>query len=528
MKRKTLRKNIVGVLCLLVSFTIGAKNLPDSVIMTVAGKSIPLSEFLFIAQKNSEADFSNQKSIDEYVELFKNFKLKVAEAEALGMDKTPSFEQELGMYQAQLVGSYLSDKEAEEKAAKVIYDRGNNLLDFTYILFKMPAGPTLLNDTIAPYQAAMTAYNQLKNGTQIDVLGKELHQADPENVIYEHVPVFLPMTASKAFENVLYSLPVGQLSAPIRTSRGYYVAKMNNKTPNPGKVQVSHILIAPTDTTDLAKEEALVKAKDIYQKLQNGEDFAKLAEEFSADPGSAPKGGVLKAFGPGEMVLPFEKAAFLLTTPGQLSDIVESRFGYHIIKLIDRKPRASFDLEKRGLMHTMGQGEYNFELYKTFDDKLRNEYEYVFHPEAYKELEAMTAECFPSDRDFYEKAKDMKKVLFSLQGIEILQDEFAYYLVSQPFSVKTYGPDFMQEVYDLFVRELTTNAERTSLEKKHPEYLHLIQEYRDGILLFEISNKKVWNKAIDEQPAIETEWISELNKKYPVVINKKALKRLKK
>ncbi len=528
MKRKTLRKNIVGVLCLLLaSFTIEAKNLPDSVIMTVAGKPIPLSEFVFIAQKNDEADFSNKKSMDEYMELFKNFKLKVAEAEAQGMDKTPAFDQELTMYKAQLISSYLSDKDGEEAAAKVIYDRGNNVLDFNYILFKMPSGQALLNDTIAPYQAALAAQSRLKKGEDIMSLGKELHDADKENVLYEYVPVFLPMTASKALENALYAMPEGTLSAPIRTNRGYYLVKMNKRMPNPGKVRVAHILIgAPADTTDAVKAEALAKTKDIYKKLQNGEDFAKLAVEFSDDPGSASAGGELKPFGPGETVLPFEKAAFALATPGQLSDIVESRFGYHIIKFIERIPRPSFDAEKRGLIRIMSQGEYNFELFKTFDERLQKEYKYTFHPAAYKELEALTADCFPGNREFYEKAKDMDKTVFSLLNEEFKQDVVAYYMASQPFSTKTYGPDFMQEVYDLMIRELTTNAERDSLEMKHPEYPHLIQEYRDGILLFEISSKKVWNKPIEEQPAAEAKWIEELNKKYPVVINKKVLKQL--
>lgn len=526
MKRGILRTNIVLLLCLGVFLAGKAKNLPDSVIMTVAGKEIPLSEFIFIAKKNGEADFSNKKSLEEYMELFKNFKLKVADAEAKGLDKTKEFASEFAMYKGQLISSYLSDKKAEDEYAKKIYDRGNEILDLSYILFKMPAGQTLLNDSIIPYKAALAAYNRLNSGEEIDVLGKQLATEDPESVQFEYVPVLLPMTASLALEDALYALPTGKLSTPIRTSRGYYVAKIHRRIPNPGKIRASHILVAFQDTTEQARKEALTKAEDIYKKLQGGVDFAELAKEESDDPGSAAKGGELKAFGPGEMVLPFEKAAFALQTPGQLSGLVESRFGYHIIKLIEKLPRTPFETEKRGLIETMSKGERNFDLYKAFDNQMREEYKFVFYPDAYQELVDLSADYFPTDPRFYEKAKEMHKTLFSLEDETFPQGEFAYYMISQPFSTKTYAPDFMKEIFDIFVRELTTNAERARIEEKHPEYKFLLQEYRDGILLFELSNNKIWSQPAEKQAALEVEWLKELKEKYPVEINKKALKNL--
>ncbi|MDR2970294.1 MAG: peptidylprolyl isomerase [Tannerellaceae bacterium] len=528
MEGKMRRRNIVLLLCLCFSLAGKAKNLPDSVIMTVAGKEIPLSEFIFIAQKNGEADFSNMKSIEKYVDLFTNFKLKVADAEAKGIDKTRTFASELSLYQSQLIAGYLSDKEGEEKAMRLIYDRGNEVLELSYILFQMPPGQTLLNDTIAPYISAMDAYDRLNKGEDIDLLGKQLAAENPQTVLYDDVPVLLPLTASKVLENALYDLPVGKVSAPVRTSRGYYVAKIHSREPNPGKVRVAHILIAFRDTTEQAKAEALMKAQDVYAKVQAGGDFSELAKADSDDPGSKVNGGEVKAFGPGEMVLPFEKASFALQTPGEVSPLVESRFGYHIIKLIEKQPRASFEQEKRGLMEVMSKGEHNFEFYKAFDDRMRTAHKFVFYPEAYRELLELTAEHFPADHKYYEKAKEMHKTLFTLEDEKFAQGEFAYFMVSQPFSTKTYGPDFMREIFDLFIRELTTNVERTKIDEKYPEYKYLLQEYRDGILLFEISNEKVWSKPAEEQAALETEWIKELKRKYPVEINTKALKRLKK
>ncbi|MDH6312441.1 peptidyl-prolyl cis-trans isomerase SurA [Parabacteroides sp. PFB2-10] len=529
MKKIMLRRYIVVFTCLLcVSLSVGAKNLPDSVVMTVAGKPIPLSEFIFIAQKNGEADFSNTKSINEYVELFKNFKLKIAEAEALELDKTRAFDEEFRMYQAQLVSDYLSDRKAEDEAVKALYDRGNELPELSYILFKLPAGNTLLNDTILPYQEALKARKRLLDGEKIDELGKQLATENKELVQFEYVSVLFPMRASLALEDAIYGLPVGAISEPIHTSQGYYVVQVHARRPNPGKVKVAHILITyPTDSVG-AKEEALKQTQEIYKQIQAGADFAELAKKHSVDIGSAENGGELRPIGLGETVKPFEKAAFALTTPGQLSPIVESVFGYHIIKLLEIQPRESLESQKRSIRKFMGEGERNFELYRAFDMKLRREYNYSFNPEVYAELVALCADYFPNDKLFYEKAKEIDKILFSLEGESFPPAEFVRYMISQPFSTKTYAPDFMQEIYDLFIRELTTNAERQNLENKHPEMKHLLQEYRDGILLFEISSQKVWNKPAEEQAAAEAAWIAELNKKYPVKINKKLIKRLKK
>ena len=315
---------------------------------------------------------------------------------------------------------------------------------------------------------------------------------------------------------------------PVRTKLGFHLIQVHSRKPNPGRLHVAHILIGfPKEGT--AQDTAAVKqqAEEIYQQAVNGADFGELAERYSADPASAKKKGELPWFGVGEMVEPFETAAFQLTTPGELSGLVRTQFGYHIIKLLDRKGRIPFEQEETSLRRIMGQGEHNFELYKAFDERMKKEYGYRFYPEAYAELQALCNDYFPTDKAFYEKAKEMDKPLIHLDGQDFPQSEFAYYIQRAPFSTKTYAGDFMQEVFDLFVRDIVTTAERKNLEQKHPEIPHLMQEYRDGILLFEISNRKIWNKPAAEQKALEDAWIEELNQKYPVEVNWKALRKLK-
>ena len=519
-------KNLLLSLGACVGLTAYAQALPDSVAMIVAGKQVPLSEFLFIAQKNAEVDLSDKQSVEQYVELFKNFKLKVADAESQGLDQAASFKKELEGYRRQLMESYLSDVEAERQAAKAVYDRGEQTVSFSHILFRLPE-ETVSKDTVPVYEEAMQVYTRLKQGESIEAVGKELSAKDKAHVAYENVRCLLPMQTLKAFEDAAYTLPVGEISRPVRTKLGFHLIQVHSRQPNPGRLRVAHILVAyPKEGT--AQDSAAIKkeAEAIYHQLQGGADFGELAALHSGDAASAKKQGELPWFGVGEMVAPFETAAFGLTTPGELSGLVQTRFGYHIIKLLERKGRTPFKQEEKSLRRKMGQGEHNFELYRAFDERLKQEYGYRFYPEAYAELQALCDDYFPTSKAFYEKAKEMNKPLIHLDGRDFPQAEFAYYLQRAPFSTKTYAGDFMQEVFDLFVRDIVTTAERKNLEQKHPEIPHLMQEYRDGILLFEISNEKIWSKPTAEQKALEEAWIEELNQKYPVEINWEALKKL--
>lgn len=524
-----LMKKLLVLSLLFACLTGEAATKADSVVMTVAGKQVPLDEFVFMARKNGEVNLSDRKSLENYVELYKNFKLKVAAAEAAGLDKTKDFTDELEGYRAQLTSSYLSDKDGEEAAVRMEYDRLGEVLELSHILFRLPE-KTVSKDTVAVYKRAMEAYERIKNGEDIATVGRELAQQDStKQTGYEYARCLMPMQTIKAFENYAYSMKPGELSMPVRTTLGFHIIQLHTRKPNPGMRHVAHILIPfQKDSVTRTESETLALAEDIYQQIQGGADFGKLAEEYSSDAASARKGGELPWFGAGEMVEPFERAAFVLTTPGELSQPVKTRFGYHIIKLIDKSGIPSFEEKKKSWSRIMAQGERNFEYYKAFDERMKKEYGYVFYPEAYAELLALCNDHFPTDKEFYEKAKDMDKTLIHLVDTDFPQSEFAYYIQRCPFSTKTYSGDFMQEVFDLFVRDIVTTAERKNLQVKHPEFTHLMQEYRDGILLFNISNQKIWSQPAAEQPALEKAWLEELSKEYPVTINWKVLKKLKK
>lgn len=524
-----MKKVFVFILLSLTYCLIHAQEKEDPVVMTIAGKDIPLSEFLFLAQKDEGVNLSDKKSLENYVELFKNFKLKVADAESRRIQESIKFQEELASYETQLKASYLSDKEGEAKAMHKVYDRFNDILSVSHIVFRLPE-KTVSKDTMEVYNKAYETYKRILAGEDFTTLGEAFNaDEDTKDVVYEDIGYVLPLQALKAFEDAAYALPVGTVSPPVRTAKGYHLIKVKERIQDPGRIRVAHILIGINDKKAEQDEEALEKqANDIYERVIKGEDFGTLALKYSADEKSGADQGLLPYFGLGEMIIDFEKAAFALKEIGEVSKPFRTRYGYHIIKLVDRKERPSYIEMERGLYLTMKQDEWNFELFNSFDETMKKKFGYTFYPEAYNELQKLCDDYFPTDSAFYNKGREMKKVLMQMNGVDFPQYEFVEYMRLFPFSAKTYSGDFLYEVYNLFVREIATELENRTLNSDHPEFSKLMQEYRDGILLFEISSEKVWDKPVEEQAGLEKQWMEELNKKFDTRVNWKVLKNIQK
>jgi len=534
-------KKLFLVGCLVLPCLTGsAQKLPDSVIMTIGDKQVPLSEFEYIAHKNNEVDFSSEQSIKNYVELFKNFKLKVVEAEQLDLDKTPAFESELEEYKTQLFSGYLVDKKGEEATARALHEKGNEYWVVSQILLPFQDEQCITGDTVPLYEKALEIYNRIRSGADFDTLGIALYNQTREQgqqevgegqerkipVYYEYIPRFLPMQKLKAFEDAVYATAVGEVSVPIRTADGFHLIKVQDRRPNFRSVQVAYINIPyQVDSIERTPAEVLKDINEAYERAKAGEDFGALVHAYSVD--TVDNGILSPPFLPGELLKPIEERILALAKPGDFTAPIVNEQAAYIFALVEKKERESFDAVKNDLISDMSKTERNFDLYKSFDDYLKKAYNYTLYPAAYAELEKLCDDYFPSSKEFLEKSKEMNKTLVRLNGEDFPQKEFAYYIQKNPFSAKTYSKDFLNEVFALFVRDIATMFERKDLEVKYPEIAHLLQEYRDGILLFEISNKKIWNQPMEEQAALEAAWLKELNAKYPVTVNAKSLKKLK-
>jgi len=522
-----MKKIFVLILGLNFCLAYSQTNNDSIIVMTIGDIEVPLSEFLFIAQKDdSGVNLLDKKSRDNYIELFKTFKLKVADAISLRINESLYFQSELTTYQSQLAERYLSDYEGEKQAARKVYEQSKVLLSLSHIMFRLPE-KTLTKDTLEVFNKANEAYKRIIAGDDFATVGNALQEDENSGAVYEEQDYVFPIQTFKEIKDRALSMSQGEVSAPIRSPLGFHIIRLNRRIDNTERLLTAHILIKCPDNIEEEEEQAFLKeANDLYEKIINGADFADTAREFSHDENSSYSGGVLPSFGLGNMVLPFEQAAFALENIGDVSKPVRSRFGYHIIKLLDKSDYPSFEDMEQSLITSMKQGDLINELNQVFDDRQKEKMGYTVYRDAYNELLQLSDEYFPTDNEFFNRASQMTKPLMQLQGKDFPQYEFVDYIRLRATSIKTYARDFLNDQYTLYVREILLRLIERDLEN-NPEFINLMNEYHDGILFFEVSEERVWSKPVEEQEKLEREWIQELNKKYKVTINKKVIDNLK-
>lgn len=461
--------------------------------MTINGNPVTKSEFEYIYNKNNSANSIDKKTLDEYVDLFVNFKLKVEEAKAQGIDTTAAFVKEYNGYRAQLAKPYLVDNTADEALVKEAYERMKEDVDVSHILVRVAPGATAA-DTLAAWNKIMEAEKRLAK-EDFEKVARDLSEDPSVADNGGHIGWISAFNTIYPFETRAYNTPVGTVSAPVRTVVGYHIIKVHNRRPSQGEVLTAHIMLF-TDRADEAKN-ATVKTRidSLYARVQAGDDFGKLATEFSEDRGSAMRNGELPWFGTGRMVPEFEQAAFALKEKGDVSEPIRSQFGWHIIKLLDKRGVASFDDAKADIERKIKRDERGKAGQVAFVKGLKKEYDFRLEQPAVDEFVTLLDGKQLNDSSFRHAVAALDKPLFSFAGKQYTQADFAAYLKANMHSTKTIASEVIAEKLDAFETKELLAYEDTQLARKHADFRFLSQEYYDGILLFEVSNREVWEKA---------------------------------
>jgi len=497
-----MKKKLLFVFGLLL--TIGANAQQDPVVMEIDGKPVTKSEFLQIYLKNNSAPQYDKASLDEYMELFKKFKLKVAEAEALGYDTIPKLRKELDGYKKQLAHPYLVDAAKNEELVKQAYDRTVNEVRASHILIKLDpnAAPA---DTLAAWDKIMGLKKRIEKGEDFSSVAKGRNGSDDPSAVSNggDLGFFNAFQMVYPFEEAAYTTPMGTVSEPFRTRFGYHIVKVTDKRPARGTMRAAHIMVATSKSaTEEDVKNAEKKINEIYAKLQGGAKFEDLVKDFSDDPSSNQKGGELPAFGSGtttRMVPSFEDAAFALKVDGEYSKPLKTDYGYHIIKRIEWTKVKSFDEMKKELQTKVNRDERSKKTQDSFVAKLKTEYNYV-------DKSKKSAKWFIKNLDttYYvgkwnaDKLKS-NKALFTLDGKSFGQQDFATFLENNHRGVRKDANDIViKQQLKTWEKETILAYEESKLAGKYPEYKALVTEYHDGILLYEIMTDKVWNKAMKD------------------------------
>lgn len=496
-----LKRIFITCIATLVIFCVQAQKDSD-VLMEVGKNKVTVDEFRYIYEKNNgkNADYSKE-SLDEYIDLYIKFKLKVEKAKSMRLDTIVALQKELDGYRTQLANSFLTDKEVVNKLIEEIYERQKEDVRISHILVKV--------NNRAANQKKMDAQKklinikqQLREGKSFAALAQEYSEdrnSKDKGGDLGFITAYLP-TGFYELENVMYNLSPGEVSEPIETKLGFHLVKITEKRPARNQIEVAHIFRKSDKTSRTSVTDSKRIMDSLYVALQGGADFGELAKKYSEDKITMNKGGILPPFGIAVYDSKFEDAAFALSENGQFSRPIRTTSGHHILKRIS-KPAPKSIAELKNILKE------KIKKYDRYDSALNKMINRVKETSQFRERKNVLKNFASTlDKDFYsykwKPSKDLNDdvlMSFGPNADESLSD-FASYAKKQTRMRSQFDKakpiiEAVEEIYIEFVKEKAYEYEQANLESKYPEFKSLMREYREGILLFEATKINVWDKA---------------------------------
>ena len=475
----------------------------EDILMTIAGREITLDEFERIYNKNNSNTAIEQQSVEEYLDLFINFKLKVLAAEELGIDTTEAFIKEFNGYKKQLAKPYMSDKEGMNDLLKEAWDRVQYDVHASHMLIRcdQEAEPA---DTAIAYAKLFQARQRVLNGEDFATVAKETSEDPGVKNNGGDLGFFTVFRMVYPFESAAYNTKPGGISLPFRTRFGYHLVKVIEKRPARGTVRVEHIMVLTPQSMDNNQlEEARKKIFQYYDSLKAGSVFEDIARKYSEDKRSATRGGELSAFGTGVMVPEFENACFALKNPGDISEPVKTSFGWHIIKLLEHKDIGDFETIKSELQENINKSDRVDVPRQSLLEKIKKDYHFTEYPANLKPLYKIVYSSYFSNKWSVSSAENLNEPLFTLDNINYTQKQFAAFLDKGQGCLPVKIQTLVNSKYNKYIESMLIECEENKLPEKYPDYKYLLQEYHDGILLFDLTDKMVWSKAIKDTTGLE-------------------------
>ncbi len=485
MRMKSLRSTLFFACCCAVSLVYAQRD--NAVLMTVDGQPISAGEFEQVYLKNIDlvADDA-QKDISGYLELFKNYKLKIAEAERLGYQNRPELKSELQGYEDQLADSYMTDAPVTDALVKEAYDHMVNEVRASHIMIALSPNASP-EDTLKAWNRISAIRNKIIGGEDFEKLAKANSEDPSVRTNGGDLGWFNAFRMVYPFEKAAYNTPVGEVSPIIRTRYGYHILKTTDMRKSQGEVEVAHIMVALNAQDSVADPEARIR--DIYKKLKQGESFEKLAQHYSDDAKTAKVGGRIGRFGFGALSSPtFEEHAFALQDTGEVSEPFKSEIGWHIIKLIQKYPVKPLS-ELRPSLESKIKSDSRSQIVETaLSEKLSK----LYH--TYSDTTLI--------KQYFSKKKpglNENKSVFIIKKDTLTLGDFERYVKSQPQQQQTNW----KKSFSAFQGNALKNYYKSHLLESNSEYAQIIKEYREGILLFALMQDKVWNAAKEDSVGLK-------------------------
>lgn len=487
-----------------------AKSTDNEYVLTVGGEGVTLEDFKHIYGKNNRDSVVTRELLDDYMELFVKFKLKVKEAEYLGMDTVADYIKELEGYRKQLARPYLVDMNLLDELVKEAFDRQQEEIHARHILVSVDP-EALPADTMRAWRRISLLKGRVEAGEDFTEVATSKGGSDDPSVKDNGGDLgwFTAFSMIYNFEVAAYATPVGEISNIVRTRFGYHFLKVDGRRDARGEVQVAHIMVRVPDVTDKAMlESSKAKIDAVSEFLQAGETFESLALKYSDDATTASKGGVLPWFGTGKMVEEFENTSFALAQNGDISEPFLSSYGWHIVKRLGFKELESFDDVRNSLKKKVSRDSRADKTRSSFLKKLKTEYGFT---QDARRTSNLVVSVNKTDSVFHKghpidnvSKSELGRTLFSIDGNKTTVRDFINYANSQKIrGVNRPSEMILKSLIHQMVEEKLLAYENERLEEKHDDFRLLIEEYHDGILLFELTDNKVWSRAVRDTSGLE-------------------------
>ena len=506
-----IRSYFLIILLYLTPVVCPAQELNTKTLMIVDGTGVEAGEFIRMYKKSIEP--GKKLDIDSYLQQFTVFKLKVADALREGYDTTKSFRNELNGYRNQLAQNYLTDNQTKEKLLQKAYQRSLTDVNAWHILIAMPQNASP-EDTLKAWQKAINIRERIIKGEPFESVARGTSDDKSVKINGGNLGYFTVFQMIMPFEDAAYSLKKGAISMPVRTPYGYHIIKVTDKRPSKGKIKVAHIMKAvQTGAADSTSKKAEEEINRIYQLLQEGASFSDLAKKYSDHKESAAKGGELNWFGTGEIISDFSEAAFAMADTGKYTKPVHTIYGWHIIKLLDKKSPGTFEESNSYLESKINKSYLNSISEKSFVGKLKKDYNFQINQDAYNWFIGHTDTLIIQGLKKYDRTSIPSGNMYSFAGQYFTTDEFADYVEKRGSMIVTKDSSlFINHLIDARAGDHLISYENSQLEKKYPEFRYLMNEFHDGMLLFEVSGKNVWNRVSNDSSGLRHYYDENKNK----------------
>jgi len=494
---------LVGLLSVL---GLSATAQKKQVLFTIDDKPYYTDDFVRVYNKNLDlVKDDSQKDIDNYLDLYLAYKMKVNKAYDLGLDKNPKYIKELESYRSQLSKNYLTDTNVSEQLIREAYDRSLKEIKAAHILVLVDENATP-QDTLKAYQKIKSIRERILKGEDFGKLAQELSEDPSAKENKGDLGYFSVFRMVYPFENGAYTTKKGEVSEPVKTRFGYHLIKVNDIRDNRGEISVAHIMLSKPENPE-KKNEVQDKINTIYQKLQQGEKFEDLANQFSEDKSSAPKGGKLARITSGQLnSITFENAAFAIKNAGDYTKPIETEFGWHIIKLLEKHPLKTFEESKADLENKIKRDERSRRIAESMNRRLEKKY----NPKANKELfkkgtDLISDEYYEVPIELPESTDEFNKVILTIENKNISGIEFLNFIKSQQNILQRVKPlaKLKETIIENFINENLLSYYDENLENEFVEFKHIMDEYKEGLLLFDLMEKEIWQKAQTDTLGLE-------------------------